>query len=135
MESKWGFIIDTDRYAGNFERQLCAFCTGCVGECEVGEEYADMYKKEENVEDGFGNVSSEPDDHGCHRPVALWRANDNTGKYHSLIIYFVDKPEKVEIEIIKRRAKKFPGDRYTEKPKILGYRIVEIKTVEKYYKA
>ena len=36
----WGFIIDTDQYAGNFERELCAWTTGQIGECEVGKEYS-----------------------------------------------------------------------------------------------
>ncbi|KKK83825.1 hypothetical protein LCGC14_2789530, partial [marine sediment metagenome] len=32
----WIFIIDTDSYAGNFEREMCAYITGRVGECGVG---------------------------------------------------------------------------------------------------
>jgi hypothetical protein len=34
------FVVDTDTYAGNFEREMCAYITGQVGECEVGEEIA-----------------------------------------------------------------------------------------------
>ena len=33
-------ILMTDSYAGNFEREAVAYCTGCIGECGVGEEYA-----------------------------------------------------------------------------------------------
>ncbi len=29
------FVIDTDTYAGNFEREMCAYVTGQIGECEV----------------------------------------------------------------------------------------------------
>jgi hypothetical protein len=32
------FIIDTEQYAGNFEREMCAYCTGILGDCEVGED-------------------------------------------------------------------------------------------------
>ena len=34
-------IIDTDTYAGNFERELCAYVTGIVRDCEVGIEIAE----------------------------------------------------------------------------------------------
>ena len=38
MSNSYTIIIDTDEYSGNFEREMCAYCTGQVGECEVGEE-------------------------------------------------------------------------------------------------
>ncbi len=34
------FVIDTDTYAGSFEREICAYVTGQIGECEVGKEEA-----------------------------------------------------------------------------------------------
>ena len=40
MNNYYGFIVDTDSYAGNFEREMCAYMTGHIGECSVGEEYA-----------------------------------------------------------------------------------------------
>lgn len=68
--AKYTFCIDTDTYAGNIERDLCAYCTGEVGECGVGEDYAKMFI------DSFGPlfegiIDSLPDDNGCHRPTSL----------------------------------------------------------------
>ena len=37
METKY-FVVDTDTYAGNFEREMCAFMTGITGACGVGKE-------------------------------------------------------------------------------------------------
>jgi len=76
MSTKWIFIIDTDSYAGNFEREMCAYLTGVVGECGVGEEMANLYDKEVNT-DGLESVFIDyldfrPDDHGCARPAFLW---------------------------------------------------------------
>ncbi len=65
-------IIDTEQYAGNFERELCAYCTGHVGECEVGDDEADIFEKEEPGCKLFQNVTLEPDENGCHRPVKLY---------------------------------------------------------------
>lgn len=75
-ETKWIFVIDTEQYAGNFERPMCAYCTGVVGECEVGAEEADLYREEVDHDlfnDGMA-LEQRPDDsdHPCRRPCAIW---------------------------------------------------------------
>ena len=74
--NKWIFIIDTDSYAGGFEREMCAYMTGVIGDCEVGEEFAKMYNKEVNT-DGLESVfidylEQRADEHGCCRPTECW---------------------------------------------------------------
>lgn len=87
----WIFIVDTEKYAGNFERDMCAFMTGIIGECEVGRELAHLYYEQTGlVEEGFdwsctnvewceelknpftNLVIKKPDEHGCHRPTEMW---------------------------------------------------------------
>ena len=68
------FVIDTDAYAGGFERQMCAYVTGQIGECEVGKEQAQVAQREiphvvAQLEDLIDQV---PDEHGCHRPVSIF---------------------------------------------------------------
>jgi hypothetical protein len=73
MSSKWIFIIDTDSYAGNFERDLCAYVTGVVGGCTVGEEFAALYHKEAKKKDLFYDcLEHRCDDNGCARPTECW---------------------------------------------------------------
>jgi len=43
MQDLYIFVIDTDYYAGNFERNLCAYATGYVGECGVGRQMAQQF--------------------------------------------------------------------------------------------
>ena len=64
------FIIDTNQHAGNFEREMCAFLTGRLGDCEVGSEYAELFEKE--VEDSikFDNITLKSDN-GCYRPCDI----------------------------------------------------------------
>lgn len=68
-EDLYIFVVDTDIYAGNFERQMTAYVTGCVGDCGVGEKEAKMFKAvvpediAERIED---NIYSVADEHGCH---------------------------------------------------------------------
>lgn len=43
---KYGFIIDTDSYSGNFEREMCAYITGQIGDCCVGDEYVEEFMEQ-----------------------------------------------------------------------------------------
>lgn len=66
------FVIDTDSYAGNFEREITAYMTGCVGDCEVGSDQAQIFKEE--IREGFFDdlIVWKPDEDGCHRPCIIW---------------------------------------------------------------
>lgn len=66
------WIIDTADYAGNFERDLCAYITGRIGECEVGQDMAKLFAAETGQQP-FENVIQESDDHGCCRPVIIYQ--------------------------------------------------------------
>lgn len=68
------FIIDTEQYAGGFERPLCAYVTGQIGECGVGQDMAEIAQRElpEDARAWFEEcVRHEPDDNGCSRPVEI----------------------------------------------------------------
>lgn len=65
---KYLLVIDTEQYAGNFERPLCAYLTGRIGDCSVGDEYVNLLKNKPS----FSNVFSVPDEHGCERPCVIF---------------------------------------------------------------
>lgn len=119
------FVVDTDSYAGNFERDMCAYMTGCIGECEVGEEYKNLYFTEYKKEIELYDVI---DENCCRRPVT--RFENKNGKYNSFIIFF--GPKKPSPKIIKRlkdRAYKFLTCKnfceFDTKPKqIFGFRLL-----------
>lgn len=89
---EWIFIVDTEQYAGNFERDMCAFMTGMIGECGVGVEEARLFYEQRGlVEEGFDwkgvnlqcsyedfknpfsdFITTRGDEHGCQRPTSLW---------------------------------------------------------------
>jgi hypothetical protein len=46
MEEKYLLIIDTEEYAGNFERQLCGYVTGQADYDTQGKEEADIFLNE-----------------------------------------------------------------------------------------
>ncbi len=68
------FVIDTDTYAGGFERQMCAYLTGQVGECGVGKENTKLAEQEipEAVSRLEEMIKQIPDEHGCNRPVSIF---------------------------------------------------------------
>lgn len=96
---KYYFVIDTDTYAGNFERQTCAYITGQVGDCGVGEDIAE--KAEPNIPqkilDIFNeNIIQEPDEYGSHRPCKIYTT---PGFYNNgMGFVFVDGEEDKAIE-------------------------------------
>lgn len=68
------FVIDTEQYAGDFERELGAWCTGQIGQCGVGDrEAADFAALFPNELKGFIDAVEQFDDKasGCLRPVKL----------------------------------------------------------------
>jgi hypothetical protein len=79
------FCIDTDSYAGNFERPLAAACTGQIGDCEVGQDRAEkfeyLYPKE--YQEFRMIIDPQSDEHGCARPVSIYPSpgfwNDGLG--------------------------------------------------------
>jgi len=161
-EPKWTFVIDTDSYAGNFEREMSSFI---VGRCDEhgdhrGGPYQKMYKTDFKIgdsgtEDPFEElVEDRVDDHGDdaigRAPMALaptpGYSNDGHGAvtelepgekakyaaYNSVAIFLSRKPTDNELQILVERAKKFemlaPIKKYEERPKILGFRLVEERT-------
>lgn len=138
FEAPWAFVIDTTDYAGNFERELCAYITGCVGECGVGEEMAALH--DEQVGDAMTeSLEWENGDDGCDRPCSIF---DSKNGYRSVIIFFRKKPTKAEVERMMKRAQEYAAlpNRFTPSQpnikKILGFRILKnevvrtLKTVE-----
>lgn len=68
-ESKsYSIVVETDSYAGNFEREMCAFMTGHIGECEVGLKEQELYLLKY---DPIKEITDEADEHGCYRPVEI----------------------------------------------------------------
>lgn len=124
MTNKYGFVVDTSEYSGNFERELTAYMTGVVGECEVGEKYV-----EEEFTEFFDELIEQvADDNGTYRPCKVYPNNKPSNHVNSsVIIYFYDKPSNKIIKILKERAEDFPL--VTEnKLNILGYRLVKFTT-------
>lgn len=130
----YGFVIDTNEYAGNFEREMCAHVTGRMGECEVGGEFID-----DSITELFENVI-DVEDEGCARPCSIFKNKENSS-YESVIIYFNSKPKEEQISLMKEKAYTFNEARKTvgnmtqfykdSNIKILGFRLLEVKqTIE-----
>lgn len=72
MGSEFEVIVDTTHYAGNFERELCAWLTGQVGECGVGAEIAEEAAGALRHAGWWrDHVVQMADDHEVFRPVSL----------------------------------------------------------------
>ena len=152
---EYRFVIDTNEYSGNFERDMCAFCTGQIGECEVGESFAEDFKDEvgdKAIKDWLDeNTYQKSDDNGCHRPCSIettpFRFNNGMGKhfsskerwpkgkypaYESVAFFFYKKPPQNVIDVMKERAMLWEqsshGNKYNVT--ILGFRLITEKVIK-----
>lgn len=130
MSERYIFIILTDQYAGNFERELCAYCTGVVGDCGVGEDEQGKFVKDYSEEKAYEmwELLEQRYDEGCARPVSVSFPNT------ALEIYFHSRPTQEVINMIKERANKFELKDWGNKPKplsILGFELKIEVTITK----
>lgn len=118
-------LVKTNSYAGNFEREMCAFMTGGIGDCKVGEELVDGSTAELFEE----YIRQEPDENGCIRPAALDEDCNN------FIIYLHEPLTENQIALLKQRAKLFEETKpykYLDKDfKFLGIEQYKVVTTVK----
>ena len=102
-EEEYILLIKTDKYTGNFERKLCAYCTGVIGDCGVGEREADDFiAKHGDMNSIEELVLQKADEHACWRPVSVSSEDTN-----ALEIYFDCSLSDETFELIKLRAKEY----------------------------
>jgi len=135
------FVIDTTLYAGNFEREMCAYMTALTGDCGKGEDEAELAYKEipGKIRDDLADrIMSPPDEYGVCRPVSIYQSPGKNNDYRSLAIAFGERPSMKIIKFLKDRAYKYAKKKPCVKDwnkhsfdglKIVGFRLV--KTVVK----
>lgn len=123
---EYQLVVKTNSYAGNFERELCAFMTGVIGDCEVGKNLI-----EPEIRDRFEEkISGKNDDNGTFRPVALEEGNTN-----NLVIFLEEPLDLEDLDFLDKRAKLFEKERpykYLDKQfKYLGLELIGIEIKKK----
>lgn len=152
------FVIDTNTYARNFEREMCAYVTGQIGDCGFGGAEAALAQQEipdavMQLEDLIEQV---PDEHGVERPVAIFSnprygnnglgihallTDENRAQYSwpamfSVAIYFHTLPDHELLEVMKERARAIAArgvgfEGHKETIAIEGFRLLEQHTTYK----
>lgn len=109
-------VIDTDAYAGNFEREMCSWITGFEGEYYPGGiEYIvntaqeQLGKTSRHIIDLMGGVN---DDEFGRCEVVMTNSPGQTRDYHSVAILFERKPSKELLQLMAERARSFPDAQY-----------------------
>lgn len=82
VDDTYVFLVDTNQYAGSFEREMCAYITGRWGECGVGRDLARfvLARDAEELAAIEPYIVGKTDDHGCHRPVTVYPTRGLTSK-------------------------------------------------------
>jgi hypothetical protein len=116
LQSPYALVIDTDRYAWNFEREMCAWMTGYVGEhypgsaVDIAEIANNEIPKEIRWEicDIFGGVNH--DEYG-QMEVIMTNKEGQSG-FKSVAIMFNEKPSDKALATLIERAKSFPEAKF-----------------------
>ena len=146
MNNEYLFVVDTNLYSGNFERQMCGFVTGHHGE----NGYPEWGEKSGVNEDHYDFVCEDPKDTIFYSPVTIvstpgWY-NDGSGKhfkinksgkvpkkyyhaYQSVGIFVSRELTSSEIQRLKIGATRF-AKIYDKKLKITGFRFIRRITTE-----
>lgn len=147
------FAIHTNQYSGIFEREMCAFITGLIGECGVGRDMAERFEEDlgEAMVESFGKIISyvgDEDYSSCMRPCVIWptpnRSNNGSGvhttiaegeepewpAYESVAIFFSEIPSREKIELMMSRAQLYANEVYNRKYKrdqlkIIGFQLLK----------
>lgn len=110
-DTKYKFIVDTNSYAGNFERELCGYITGHWDNETHGGAQAAKFAEETGeinpFDDYIGLITNE---HGLQTPVSLEDTPTELGaktRMGSVGIHFDKRPTPELIQLMKDRAYKF----------------------------
>jgi len=114
-EERFKFVVDTEQYAGNFERELCAYVTGRWDQETHGRNEAALYEKETG-KDPLEFVEDRPVEHdGYYNPAPQelfptpgWFNNGMGG-------HFKDGQESEALEAYKEENRKHYGALIKEK--------------------
>ena len=152
-------VIDTTSFTGNYERELCAYLTGQVGDCGVGSELAELAEEGMKHLDWWNNnICPQESEDGSefYRPCSIWptegisylgepvKPGERIAPGYFSVAIFVEEfpPEEVLQEMLERLKvfSKNPEQLYidngfhkkldSQELTITGYRLIEPK-VEK----
>lgn len=152
-------VIDTTSFTGNYERELCAYLTGQLGDCGVGSAMAELAEEElKHLNWWNDNICPQESDEGSefYRPCSIWpteglsylgepiKPNQKIAPaYFSVAIFVEELPPEEVLEEMLERLKVFAKNpekvyidngfnkRLDSKELIItGYRLIEPK-VEK----
>ncbi len=134
-ETFYKFVIDTNSYSGNFERELCGYVTGHWDNETHGGEQAKIFDEEvgdDNIfEDDIKYQMLDHDGCGYSAPQEIVHTPEKYGVEHlysSVAICFERKPTEEQINLMKERSYKFEKEGMIfGRPvglKILGFRLI-----------
>jgi hypothetical protein len=128
METYYTCRIDTTQYSGNFERQMVAFISGMVGDCDVGAECLEAAEAALPVETAkwlVYNVMFTADGHGCHRPAEAVSTPGGSGCQSVQMRFGIEPPQFIQ-DFLRDRAQRFPQEAPDRFKQYAGIEILDV---------
>lgn len=125
LKPTWEFHVDTNGYAGNFERQLVAYMTGCYAHnCGVGEDESLMV----SIPAGFVEPEALHEHAGCWCYADSSRIAPKSKELDSVSCTFYTEPSEEQIKFMVSQAQEYFAKVYgqTRVPTcVLAIRIIQ----------
>lgn len=130
----YDFVIDTNSYAGNFERELCLYITGHddVDSSPDEDDFEEGSPERWLVEHTLYTAGGDGDAYwSC--PMELYLTPPEEKDNNSVGIHLDEYPPEEVIQYMKLKAKEFDyaygGVLGNEKFSVLGFRLLQVETV------
>ncbi len=123
-EIKYRVVVSTNTFATNFEREMCAFVTGQIGECKVG--INRQFRASADERELFEKVMERrlcADNYW--RPVSTCADDANAFE-----LYFKEKPTKKMIEIIREGCNDFADEKKEKNQIMTRINIISIRVIK-----
>jgi len=123
-EIKYRVLISTNTFATNFEKELCAFVTGQIGECEAGINRR-FYQSAEVREEFEKRMERRLCDDGNWGPVQTCPTDANAFE-----LFFKEKPTQEMISHIHEACNEFADEKKEKNPMTVRISIESIKVIK-----
>lgn len=123
-EVKYRVVVCTNTFATNFEKELCAFVTGQIGECETGINRR-FYQSAEVREQFEKKMERRLCDDGNWGPVQTSPADAN-----SFELFFKEKPTQQMLDHIHEAINEFADEKKDKNPMTVRISIDNIKVIK-----
>lgn len=123
----YDMIIKTTHYSGNFNREMCAYLIGMIGDGVVGEEFVKEFHESnhpQSILDEIEDINISIEDREEEGSEYCLPVHMTEGDINAISIHFEILPSKELIDFIMDRAMKFTQHKEFQADNYIGFKVL-----------